>query len=111
MATPELQKLQRDDTDIGPILLWKENGSRQTFKELENKSPATRHYWHLWDAIEIREGLLFKKFHRKDGIEVYSQLLDSFPLVFFLPRCPDITELCIFFKTSFLISKGTNNWV
>jgi hypothetical protein len=38
-------------------------------------------------------------------------LWDSFPLVFFLPRCPDITELCIFFKTSFLISKGTNNWV
>jgi hypothetical protein len=27
-------------------------------------------------------------------------------LVFFLPRCPDITELCIFFKTSFLITKG-----
>jgi hypothetical protein len=33
-STPELQKLQRDDTDIGPILLWKENGSRPTIKEL-----------------------------------------------------------------------------
>jgi hypothetical protein len=31
--------------------------------------------YHLWDAIEIREGLLFKKFHRKDDIEVYTQLL------------------------------------
>jgi hypothetical protein len=49
-------------------------------KELENKSPATRHYWHLWDAIEIREGLLLKKFHRKDGIEVYTQLLVPFEI-------------------------------
>jgi hypothetical protein len=24
-STPELQKLQRNDTDIGPIFLWKEN--------------------------------------------------------------------------------------
>jgi hypothetical protein len=79
-STPELQKLQRDDTDIGPILLWKENGSRPTIKELENKSPATRHYWHLWDAIEIREGLFFKKCHRKDGIDVYTQLLVPFEI-------------------------------
>ena len=77
-STPELQKLQRNDTDIGPIFLWKENGSRPTIKELENKSPATRHYWHLWDAIQIREGLLFKKFHRKNGSEDNTQLLVPF---------------------------------
>ena len=47
---------------------------------MENKIPATRHYWHLWDAIEIREGLLFKKFHRKDGIEIYTQLLVPFEI-------------------------------
>jgi hypothetical protein len=47
---------------------------------LENKIPATRHYWHLWDAIEIREGLLFKKFHRKDGSEIYTQLLVPFEI-------------------------------
>jgi hypothetical protein len=43
-STPELQTLQRDDTDIGPIFPWKENGSRPTIKELGNKNPATRHY-------------------------------------------------------------------
>jgi hypothetical protein len=31
-STPELQKLQRDDTDIGAIFPWKENGSRPTIE-------------------------------------------------------------------------------
>jgi hypothetical protein len=44
----------------------------QPLRSWKNKSPATRHYWHLWDAIEIREGLLFKKFHRKDNIGIIS---------------------------------------
>ena len=47
---------------------------------MKNKGPATSHYWHLWDATEIREGILFKKFHRKDGIEDYAKLLVPFEI-------------------------------
>jgi hypothetical protein len=38
-------------------------------------SPTTRHYWYLWDSLEITDELLFKKFHRKDGVESYNQFI------------------------------------
>ena len=76
----ELENLQRNDPDIGPLFLWKENDTRPSSKDIENMSPATRHYWHLWDSIDIRGGLLIKKFCRKDGIEDYTQFIVPFKL-------------------------------
>jgi hypothetical protein len=34
----------------------------------------------LWDSLEITDELLFKKFHRKDGVESYNQFIVPFRL-------------------------------
>jgi hypothetical protein len=71
----ELQSIQKDDPAIGPILRLKECGSRLDRVELVKDSPATRHYWYLWDSLEITDELLLKQFHRKDGVESYNQFI------------------------------------
>ena len=76
----ELQSIQKDDPDIGPIFRWKECGSRPDRVELVKDSPATRHYWYLWNSLEITDELLLKKFHRKDGVESYNQFIVPFQL-------------------------------
>jgi hypothetical protein len=76
----ELQSIQKDNPDIGPIFRWKECGSRPDRVELVKDSPTTRHYWYLWDSLEITDELLFKKFHRKDGVESYNQFIVPFRL-------------------------------
>ena len=38
-------------------------------------SPATRHYWSIWDSLELQDGLLFKRFHKRDGSGSYLQFL------------------------------------
>lgn len=40
-----------------------------------DKSPTLRHYWYLWDSIEIIEGLIFKRFMTKNGIEEHTQCI------------------------------------
>ena len=76
----ELENLQRNDPDIGPIYVWKENDNKPCFNELSSRSPATRHYWHQWDSIEIKDGLLFRTFCTKDGIGNYTQFIVPFNL-------------------------------
>ena len=72
--------MQGNDSDLGPLLKWKESGLKPTYSEIQQASAATRHYWHLWDSIEIKDGLLFKKFYKKDGTENFSQFLVPFTL-------------------------------
>ena len=74
-TTPELQTLQLDDPDIGPILQAKLTDEKPGSKEMVCKSPACRHYWILWDLLTVHQGLLFKKFLKKDGTGEYQQFV------------------------------------
>ena len=47
----ELHSIQKEDPDIGPIIKWKECGSRPDRVELVKNSPTLRHYWYLWDSF------------------------------------------------------------
>ena len=71
----EIKKLQSADPDIGPILQSKVSGVRPSSNEMMTKSPACRHYWVLWDALVLQEGILFKRFPKKDATGNYIQLL------------------------------------
>ena len=46
---------------------WLEKKSRPFRAEVEAASPATCHYWLYWDSLQLIEGVLFQKFHRRDG--------------------------------------------
>ena len=70
-----LRKKQAEDTDIEPILLWKSRDSRPYGPEVTEASPSTRHYWNLWESLELREGVLYRRFHRKDGTSSHLQFV------------------------------------
>ena len=71
----ELKSMQENDQDTGPLLKWKNGGNRPSAKEVELQSPAVRHYWHLWDSLQVDNGLLYKLFVKRDKTGQYIQLL------------------------------------
>ncbi len=70
----KLHKLQQDDPAIDPILNWKEIGKRPFGPAICSASPETRHYWNYWSSLQIKDGLLFKHFH-KCNQQIYLQLI------------------------------------
>ena len=70
-----LWKKQMEDSNIGPILNWKESGQRPFGASACESSPATRHYWNLWDSLIIKDGVLFRNFHLKDNSGSHQQFL------------------------------------
>ena len=74
-STAELQTLQLEDPDVGPILQAKVANEKPSSKDMVRKSPACRHYWILWDMLTVHQGLLFKKFVKKDGTGDYQQFI------------------------------------
>ena len=52
-----------------------QSGSRPSSAQVEIESPATRHYWNLWDSLLMEDGYLYRKFYTKDGTSEYLQLL------------------------------------
>ena len=74
-SSEDLSRLQDTDPDIGPILRAKVQGIRPSSKEMVSMSPASRHYWILWESLVIEKGLLFKKFIKRDGTGEYRQFV------------------------------------
>lgn len=70
-----IKKKQEEDKDISPVLKWKIEGRRPSSQEVCTCSPATRNYWHYWDSLLVIEGVLYKKFEKKDGSGTFTQLI------------------------------------
>ena len=70
-----IRSLQSSDPDLSPILEWKKSGSRPYGPVVCGSSPATRHYWNLWDSLVMQDGILMREFTKKDCITKYLQLL------------------------------------
>ena len=71
----ELIKMQHDDEDIGQVMCWLRDGQRPKSSDLLRSSRSLRHYWCLWDSFKVINGILYKKFIRKDGSGSYLQLV------------------------------------
>ena len=71
----KLKKLQENDPDIGPILNAMCKGQRPDHSQIVSCSPATRHYWSIWDVLLLKDGLLFKQFHKRDGSGSHLQFI------------------------------------
>ena len=74
-SVEELRKLQREDPDIGPIVEAKLEGKRPSSQDMVTHSPATRHYWIIWDSLILQDGVLVKKYLKQDGTGEYLQFL------------------------------------
>ena len=71
----ELRTKQLKDPDIAPLVKWKEDEERPTGKEVSRTSPATRHYWLYWDALFLTDGVLFRRFAKRDGTGHFVQFV------------------------------------
>ena len=54
--------------------MWK-RVRRPDRSEVCSWSPASRHYMHLWDQLIILQGVVFRKFDKRDKTDQYLQLL------------------------------------
>ena len=71
----ELRTFQQNDSAVGLIRSWKQQGTRPTGSVVCSASPEVRHDWNLWHALEIHDGILFKQFVRHETDESYLQLI------------------------------------
>ena len=74
-SVEELRKLQKEDSDIGPILEAKVLGDKLSSQEMVTRSPASRYYWILWDSLAVYDDILFKKFIKRDGSGEYLKFI------------------------------------
>ena len=74
-TTEEISKKQMNDANIAPILAAKISGTRPESTDMEMASPATRHYWILWDSLTVKDGVLCRLFNRKNGTDEHVQLI------------------------------------
>ena len=70
-----LRKTQRQDSEIAPVFGWKTLGERPPYREMEAECPEIRHYWCQWEYLEVHDGVLLRRFFRKDGTGEHLQLV------------------------------------
>ena len=51
------------------------SGKRPSSQEMVTPSPVCRHYWILWDSLILKDGILFRKFLKKDNSSEYLQFI------------------------------------
>ena len=74
-SAEDVRASQRDDPTIAPILQAMLNSSKPSGDEMEATSPATRHYWLLWENLRLVNGVLCKAFAKRNGTGEYLQLI------------------------------------
>ena len=63
----ELRKKQMEDVNISPTLAWEEKGVHPYGPKVWASSPMTRHYWLHWETLFLQDGILYRKFTKRDG--------------------------------------------
>ena len=63
-SSAEVSQKQQEDTQIRPILEAKLAGVKPQQDDMLNKSPETRHYWIIWDTMEMHSGMLYRRFQK-----------------------------------------------
>ena len=72
----ELREAQMKDTDIQPVLQWKEEGeTRPTWQVIAPHSEATKSYWSQWESLLLEEGVLYRLWETPAGERSVKQLV------------------------------------
>ena len=74
-TSEELQKLQADDRDIGPVVVLLKQNQRPPRESIGSENPELKNYWAQWESLSMVDGLVYRNFHRPDGTSKYLQLL------------------------------------
>ena len=71
----ELKRLQEQDSVLSVVIGWLKMGKIPSIKDVCGKSPALRHYWIYWNSLEMREGILCRRYFKQDGTGNYLQFV------------------------------------
>ena len=67
LTQENIQTEQENDSVLKQLLQWKREGVKPAWAEVAPFSPELKSYWHDWDNIELKDGILFKKRFRAIG--------------------------------------------
>ncbi len=71
----EIENMQKSDADIEQIYRWKQEGKLPPGDILTAASMEVRHYALCWDALEMKSGILCRKFDKQNGTGSFSQMI------------------------------------
>ena len=71
----ELVRLQREDADIKPAVLWCTEGHRPDWHEMAAASPFTRALWRQFESLILIDGIVHRIFHDTRGNSVHNQVV------------------------------------
>ena len=64
----ELFRLQREDADIKPAVLWCTEGHRPDWREMSAASPFTRALWRQFESLILIDGIVHRIFHDTQAV-------------------------------------------
>ena len=71
LSGDKIRKAQLEDDTMNWVIRSKEEGKiRPEWKTVSHWSAANKSYWSQWDQLEVREGLLYKRWESDDGTSV-----------------------------------------
>lgn len=65
----ELQRDKEEELSLKPIIEWKKEDQRPTWKEVSRYSPTVKSYWAQWNSLVIENGVLRSGLENTDGAE------------------------------------------
>ncbi|KAK3742155.1 hypothetical protein QZH41_007827 [Actinostola sp. cb2023] len=75
-SSKDLEEEQMRDKDIARIITWKEKGTeRPAWSAISPDNCAVKAYWSQWDRLQLRDGVLYRKWESEEGDTVQWQLL------------------------------------
>jgi len=75
-AWTDLAKWQKEDSELGPIVKLRTSEEMQpSFASVQAESEFTKRLWNRWDQLEVRNGLLYRRYISSHRNEEYLQLL------------------------------------
>ena len=71
LTNEDIRKAQLKDVDIGFILRWKEEkDERPQWKDVSSLSSSIKTYWVNWNLLEVRNGILCRRWESNDGKKI-----------------------------------------
>ena len=67
MSIEELRNDQRDDSDISPVISWKERDEKPRWRDISDGSEVTKSYLTQWDSLILESGVLKRRWETQNG--------------------------------------------
>ena len=72
----DLRQAQLADASIAPVMVVKAStGVKPSWVETSPRSAATKVYWAQWDRLEVRDGILCRRWESRDGKTISWQVI------------------------------------